>query len=226
MTDAVSLGQLSTVGTVASNSVQYDRADKSAVGVGGNASTNGGATGGTKISNLAQGALSTSSTDAVNGAQLRATNANVQLNASNIDVLTGALGGGASVGTKGSVTGPTYALSSVEAGGSASTSSYANVGDALLALGGSVTNLNQAVQNVNTGAGLKFVQGNSSKGGAVAAGAGSTALGPQANAGGNAAISISAIWRQRVGPPPLHSDRTLWPVAVAPSLLGATQSLR
>ncbi|WP_321967092.1 YadA-like family protein [Burkholderia cepacia] len=66
-TDAVNVGQLNAVAGVASNAVQYDDATHGRVTLG-----NGGAPVG--ISNVAAGNLSASSTDAVNGAQLYATN--------------------------------------------------------------------------------------------------------------------------------------------------------
>ncbi|MHB1056962.1 MAG: YadA-like family protein [Rhodanobacter sp.] len=73
-TDAVNVAQLEGVAAVAGNSVQYDDATSTSVTLAGPASSDGGATGGTKISNLRQGELSATSTDAVNGAQLFATN--------------------------------------------------------------------------------------------------------------------------------------------------------
>jgi autotransporter adhesin len=76
-TDAVNVAQLQGVAAVAANSVQYDDASNGAVTLAGPASTDGGVTGGTRIGNLQQGALSATSTDAVNGAQLYATNQSI-----------------------------------------------------------------------------------------------------------------------------------------------------
>jgi autotransporter adhesin len=73
-TDAVNLEQLEGVSADAANSVQYDDGSKASITLAGPASADGGVTGGTKITNLQQGALSATSTDAVNGAQLYATN--------------------------------------------------------------------------------------------------------------------------------------------------------
>uniref|UniRef100_UPI0025F9BD25 YadA family autotransporter adhesin n=1 Tax=Paraburkholderia sp. TaxID=1926495 RepID=UPI0025F9BD25 len=56
----------------------------SSVTLGGATSTDGGVTGGTKITNVAQGDLSSTSTDAVNGSQLNATNQNVAQNTADI----------------------------------------------------------------------------------------------------------------------------------------------
>ncbi|WP_419816891.1 YadA family autotransporter adhesin [Glacieibacterium sp.] len=82
-TDAVNVSQLSAVGTVAANSVQYDvdgegvRANKITL-------TGGNTAAPVTIANVAAGALSASSTDAVNGAQLFATNTQVNINTTNI----------------------------------------------------------------------------------------------------------------------------------------------
>jgi autotransporter adhesin len=76
-TDAVNVEQLQGVATTAANSVQYDDASKASITLAGAPSVDGGLTGGTKITNLQQGALNATSTDAVNGAQLYATNSTV-----------------------------------------------------------------------------------------------------------------------------------------------------
>ncbi|MEW5301013.1 MAG: hypothetical protein WDW36_003897 [Sanguina aurantia] len=75
-TDAVNVNQLAGVSADATNSVQYDLGVplKASVTLAGPVSTNGGVTNGTSITNLHQGALSATSTDAVNGAQMFATN--------------------------------------------------------------------------------------------------------------------------------------------------------
>ena len=73
LTDAVNVAQLEGVGALAANSVQYDDPSDTIVTLAGPTSTDGGVTGGTTITNLHQGALSATSTDAVNGAQLFAT---------------------------------------------------------------------------------------------------------------------------------------------------------
>lgn len=66
-TDAATIGQLSTVSGLAANSVQYDNPGKTSVTLGG--------AGGTTIGNVKAGEVSATSTQAVNGAQLSATNA-------------------------------------------------------------------------------------------------------------------------------------------------------
>ncbi|WP_420480959.1 YadA-like family protein [Burkholderia cepacia] len=70
-TDAVNVNQLAAV---ADSAVQYDDATKGNVTLGGSTSTDGGVTGGTKLTNVARGAVSATSTDAVNGSQLYQTN--------------------------------------------------------------------------------------------------------------------------------------------------------
>ncbi len=77
LTDAANVAQLEGVALVADNSVQYDDASKTVVTLAGPTSTDGGVTGGTTITNLQQGNLSATSTDAVNGAQLYATNSSI-----------------------------------------------------------------------------------------------------------------------------------------------------
>ena len=80
-TDAVNVSQLkqvaSNVTELDDRVVKYDGvtgAPKTTITLGGAASTDGGLTNGTKITNLAQGDISALSTDAVNGSQLFATN--------------------------------------------------------------------------------------------------------------------------------------------------------
>ncbi|WP_175841825.1 YadA-like family protein [Burkholderia arboris] len=83
-TDAVNVSQLksveTSVGNVSDRAVKYDGNPgdpKTQITLDGPASTDGGKTGGTKITNVAQGDVSATSTDAVNGAQLNETNGNV-----------------------------------------------------------------------------------------------------------------------------------------------------
>lgn len=79
--DVVTGGQLyttnQTVAALSNSAVQYDDASKGIVTMGGVKSVNGGVTGGTTLTNIHQGALSATSTDAVNGTQLYNTNQTV-----------------------------------------------------------------------------------------------------------------------------------------------------
>ncbi|HBE9181141.1 TPA: YadA-like family protein [Serratia fonticola] len=101
-TDAVNVAQLKAVDTNASEAneraLKYDFVDNNGNGtfdagdtvnygsahLGGPVSTDGGRTGGTKITNLARGDVSENSTDAINGSQLKATNDQVENNTTNI----------------------------------------------------------------------------------------------------------------------------------------------
>ncbi|RUL66761.1 hypothetical protein EKH79_02815 [Dyella dinghuensis] len=93
-TDAVNVAQLKSSGLINNDgnavaAVTYDEnADGTpnygSVTMGGPVSTDGGLTGGTKITNVAQGSLSATSTDAVNGSQLYATNQQVSQNTTDI----------------------------------------------------------------------------------------------------------------------------------------------
>nr|WP_302477158.1 hypothetical protein [Burkholderia contaminans] len=91
-TDAVNVGQLNTVAGAASNSVQYDNAGHTSVTLGGT-----GAVAPVALTNVAAGALSAASTDAVNGAQLYATNqalagTTTTVNALSTGIATGTIG--------------------------------------------------------------------------------------------------------------------------------------
>ncbi|MDD4880071.1 MAG: YadA-like family protein, partial [Gallionellaceae bacterium] len=125
-TDAVNVSQLQAVNDGA---VKYDDpALKMTVTLGGTSSTDGGITNGTTITNLHQGAVSATSTDAVNGAQLYALQGDISGNNDAIGLkLATYLGGGTVYDTTSHdfTTGPTYAVY----GGS-----YNNVGSAITAL--------------------------------------------------------------------------------------------
>ncbi|HET6913668.1 MAG TPA: YadA-like family protein, partial [Rhodanobacteraceae bacterium] len=83
--DAVNLEQLqSTVGTATADAVMYDNATHGSVTLGGT-----GATSPVALTNIQAGALNATSTDAVNGSQLYATNQNVAANTSAIATNTG-----------------------------------------------------------------------------------------------------------------------------------------
>nr|WP_208450089.1 YadA-like family protein [Burkholderia anthina] len=112
-TDAVNVSQLkalqSSVGDVSDRAVKYDGKPgdpKTQITLEGPTSTDGGKTGGTKLTNVAQGDVSASSSDAVNGSQLHQTNQTVN----NVgDSTASVIGGGASYDpATGKVTGPTY----------------------------------------------------------------------------------------------------------------------
>ncbi|MGU2443702.1 beta strand repeat-containing protein [Burkholderia cenocepacia] len=82
-TDAVNVGQLNAVAGVATNAVQYDNAGHTSVTLGGAS-----AAAPVALTNVAAGTLSASSTDAVNGAQLYATNQALSGTTSTVNALS------------------------------------------------------------------------------------------------------------------------------------------
>jgi autotransporter adhesin len=182
-TDAVNVAQLKGVAATADNAVQYDDATHATVTLAGPASTDGGATGGTTLTNLHQGALSATSTDAVNGSQLFATNSS----------LAKYMGGTTSFDpTTNTWTAPTFSITSVATDGSTTKGSYDNVTDAFAAVDGSVNNLNTRINNIDTGGGIKYFHANSSGADAKANGADSVAVGPSAVADGDGSMAMGS----------------------------------
>lgn len=146
--DAVNLAQLKAVETgveeLGDRAVTYDGATgdpKGLITLAGDPSSDGGATGGTRITNLSQGAIDSLSTDAVNGAQLWGT----------ANSIAAHLGGGAygvTVNTDGTLTAPAYQIAAIGSDGSVTTTTHDNVGDALGGLSESVTNVNTQISNL------------------------------------------------------------------------------
>ncbi|MFX1695606.1 YadA-like family protein [Paraburkholderia sp. A1RO-1] len=129
--DAVNVAQLQAMGAIVDSSgnvtnsfVAYDDATKGSVTFGGI-----GATAPVKLHNVAAGAVTSSSTDAINGAQL------YNVASSTAD----SLGGGSTVNADGSISAPTFVIG----GGT-----YTNVGGALTSLDGRVTNIENTVTNI------------------------------------------------------------------------------
>ncbi|XNL44729.1 YadA-like family protein [Burkholderia lata] len=126
--DAVNLGQLQSAGIVApvdpenpgkglkSLAVVYDGVDQDKVTLKG--------TDGTTITNVKAGAVTATSTDAINGSQLHGTAQSV----------ADSLGGGSTVDAEGKVTSPTYSLA--DPTDASKQVAYSNVGDALSNLDG------------------------------------------------------------------------------------------
>nr|WP_175822762.1 YadA-like family protein [Burkholderia sp. BCC0419] len=129
--DAINLGQLQDAGLVApvdptnpgkgltSLAVAYDSATQDVVTLKG--------TDGTTLTNVKAGAVTATSTDAINGAQLHGTAQSV----------ADSLGGGSTVGADGKVTNPTYSLA--DPADASKSVAYNNVGDALSNLDGRTT---------------------------------------------------------------------------------------
>ncbi|WP_083435605.1 YadA-like family protein [Sphingopyxis sp. C-1] len=121
---------------LANKAVQYGDEGKTSIVLGGPASTDGGQTGGTRLSNVAQGSLAPNSTDAVNGTQLRATN----------QALADGLGGGAKLNPDGTVARPTYAIHNP--GSTTATTPHNDVGSALGALDAGVVGNTAAIDKL------------------------------------------------------------------------------
>ena len=176
-TDAVNVSQLKSVadnvGSLGDRAVAYDGKagdPKTLITLAGPASTDGGATGGTKLTNLARGALSATSTDAVNGSQLYDTNQDVLRMGDRVTNMGGTL---TSLGD-----------------------TVTNLGDTLTNLGGSLTHLTGDTSQTNTdanGLGIRYARTNE-RGlapiDAYAQGVGSTALGYNARATADNALAL------------------------------------
>ena len=133
--DGHTVYNVATADDVKFNSVDATTVTAGSVSVGNvTIDQNGINAGGQKVTNVAPGTVSSTSTDAVNGSQLYTTNQNI----------ANYLGGGSTVDANGNTTAPTYNVS----GGS-----YNNVGDALGAIDNRVTtvqnNLEQAFSYTN-----------------------------------------------------------------------------
>ncbi|MDN7562798.1 YadA-like family protein, partial [Burkholderia orbicola] len=92
---------------------------------------------GTTLTNVKAGAVTATSTDAVNGAQLHGVSQSV----------ADALGGGSTVGADGSVTNPTYSLA--DPTDASKQAEYSNVGDALSNLDGRTTTNTKNITVIN-----------------------------------------------------------------------------
>jgi autotransporter adhesin len=161
---AVNLAQLKdagiavdpTTGKVTNAAVIYDDATKRVVTLGGGAE-------GTTLRNLRAGVANT---DAVNVSQIRG--------------LAETLGGGAGVGSDGSITRPTYTLNG---------NPYNNVGDALDDLDRRTGENTRDIADLKDGRGIRYFRANSSAEDATAAGTNSVAMGPLAEASGTNALA-------------------------------------
>nr|WP_311767695.1 YadA-like family protein [Burkholderia cenocepacia] len=139
--DAINLGQLQDAGLVApvdptnpgkgltSLAVAYDSATQDVVTLKG--------TDGTTLTNVKAGAVTATSTDAINGAQLHGTAQSV----------ADSLGGGSTVGADGKVTNPTYSLA--DPTDASKSVAYNNVGDALSNLDGRTVTNTQNITVIN-----------------------------------------------------------------------------
>jgi autotransporter adhesin len=167
-TDAVNLAQLQAMGANVDSSgnitnafVSYDDTTKNAI-------TLKGASGSTKISGIAAGAVSASSTEALNGSQLYNT----------ANSVTAALGGGSSVSPTGTVTKPNYKLSS---------GTYTDVGSALSGIDGAVSSINNNIAETT-----KYIKVVSVSSAAIASGSEAVAIGGGAYASKVGALAIGS----------------------------------
>jgi autotransporter adhesin len=169
-TDAVNLQQLQAMGAnvnssgVVTNSfVAYDDTSKGKVTFGGAGSTTP-----VTLTNLAAGAVTSTSSDAITGSQLYQT----------ANSVAGALGGGAAIAKDGTITAPAYEITG---------STYNNVGDALAAVDTQLGDI-----NTNFSTNLKYVKIISQSGAAQASGSESIAIGGNAMATGTNSLAIGS----------------------------------
>ena len=133
--------------------VKFDAAaDKITVGseVAGSSVDFTGTAGARKLTGIKDGELSSTSSDAVTGKQLHATNQQVKASS---QFTASALGGGAEAKDDGTFVNPLYALQEVQQDGSKKAVTFNNVGGALTSLNTSVASLQDQINN-NTSVGL------------------------------------------------------------------------
>ncbi len=183
-TDAVNVAQLkgaiSLINGVADAAVTYD------LDGAGNPNyrrvTLGAGTGTTTIGNLAAGAVSAGSLEAVNGGQLAATNA----------AIVGFFGGRAAFDpASGAFTAPLFEISTISTGGAIAKGLYENATDAFAAVDGSLVNLNTQITDIRNG-GTKYLRVNSTGTEALASGTDSIAVGTNARATAANSIAVGA----------------------------------
>ncbi|MEN5339692.1 ESPR-type extended signal peptide-containing protein [Stenotrophomonas sp. TWI143] len=183
-TDAVNVAQLkgaiSLIDDVSAGAVMYD------VDGAGNPDyrrvTLGNGTGTTTIGNLAAGAVTAGSLEAVNGGQLATTNA----------AIAGFFGGITAFDpVSGAFTAPLFEISTISTDGAIAQGLYNNATDAFDAVDGSLVNLNTQINDIRNG-GTKYLRVNSTGVEAVATGADSIAVGTNARATAGNAIAVGA----------------------------------
>ena len=184
-TDAVNVRQLqgaiNQIDALDVFAVTYD--DDGAGGADYRRITLGGGTGTTTLANLAPGAIGAASTEAVNGAQLFASNQAI------VDYFGGLTAFDPATGTW---TAPSFAITTVSNNGSIAPGVYDNATDAFSAVDGSLVNLNTQITDIRNGVGSRFLKINSTGLDAVATGADSIAVGTGATATAANAIAVGA----------------------------------
>ncbi|WP_313244376.1 YadA-like family protein [Stenotrophomonas rhizophila] len=184
-TDAVNVRQLqgaiNQIDALDVFAVTYD--DDGAGGADYRRITLGGGTGTTTLANLAPGAIGAASTEAVNGAQLFASNQAI------VDYFGGLT---AFDPATGAWTAPSFAITTVSNSGAVAPGVYDNATDAFSAVDGSLVNLNTQITDIRNGVGSRFLKINSTGLDAVATGADSIAVGTGATAMAANAIAVGA----------------------------------
>jgi autotransporter adhesin len=176
-TDAVNVSQLnSKIASSVANTVTYDDSTHSKITL--HAQDPGVQV---KIDNVANGSVALGSHEAINGSQLFAT----------AQSTADALGGGASVDANGKITNPTYKFTD--------NSKFENVGDALTNLDGrtaqnstDIDTINNTLNNITTGGGIKYFRANSTLADSSATGADSVAIGGAASASAANSVALGA----------------------------------
>ena len=173
-------GAISLINGVADAAVTYD------LDAGGNPNyrrvTLGAGTGTTTIGNLAAGAVTAGSLEAVNGGQLAATNS----------AIANFFGGRAAFDpASGIFTAPLFEISTISTTGAIAQGLYTNATDAFAAVDGSLVNLNTQITDIRNG-GTKYLRVNSTGTEAVASGADSIAVGTNARATAANSIAVGA----------------------------------
>ena len=144
--------------------------------------TLGNGTGTTTLSNLAAGAISAGSTEAVNGSQLFTSN----------DAITRFFGGRTAFDpATGAFSAPLFEISTISDDGAIAQGVYENATDAFDAVDGSLVNLNTQINDIRNG-GTKYLRVNSTGAEAVATGADSIAVGSNAQATAANSIAVGA----------------------------------
>ncbi|WP_295516855.1 YadA-like family protein [uncultured Stenotrophomonas sp.] len=144
--------------------------------------TLGNGTGTTTLSNLAAGAISAGSTEAVNGSQLFTSN----------DAITRFFGGRTAFDpATGAFTAPLFEISTISGDGAIAQGAYENATDAFDAVDGSLVNLNTQINDIRNG-GTKYLRVNSTGVEAVATGSDSIAVGSNAQATAANSIAVGA----------------------------------
>ncbi|AWH53686.1 hemagglutinin [Stenotrophomonas sp. ESTM1D_MKCIP4_1] len=144
--------------------------------------TLGNGTGTTTLANLAAGAVSATSSEAVNGSQLFTSN----------DAIARFFGGRTAFdAATGTFTAPLFEISTISDGGAIAQGVYENATDAFDAVDGSLVNLNTQINDIRNG-GTKYLRVNSTGVEAVAIGIDSIAVGSNAQATASNSIAVGA----------------------------------